>query len=52
MAKNPVEFAGLARFIGSMAKDDEMCDFYEIETDGNISYVYIPIDAKSGAESP
>ena len=52
MAKNRVDFAGLARYIGSMSKDDQMCDFYEVEIDGNISYVYVPVGAVVDEEAP
>lgn len=43
MMKNPLELSGPARYIGSLAKNDQMCDFYEVEVDGNISYIYIPV---------
>lgn len=43
--KNPLEFADQARYIGSLPKNNQMCDFYEIVVDGSIRYVYIAIDA-------
>lgn len=52
MVKNSVDIAGLARYIGSMPKNDQMCDFYEVEIDGNISYVYIPVDMELEEEEP
>lgn len=46
MMKNPLELPGSARYIGSLSKDDQMCDFYEVEVEGNISYIYIPIGSE------
>ncbi len=42
--KNPVEFENEARYIGSLSKDDQMRDFYEVLVDGNFRYVYITTD--------
>lgn len=42
--KSPLEFADQARYIGSLPKDDQMCDFYEVVVDGNVRYVYIKAD--------
>lgn len=42
--KDPLEFAEQAHYIGSLPKDDEMCDFYEIVVDGQRRYVYIKAD--------
>jgi len=50
MAKDPLEFSGKARYIGSMPKDDQMCDFYEVVVDGNIQYVYIAVDPEKNPE--
>ncbi|NLL49308.1 MAG: hypothetical protein GX249_12075 [Firmicutes bacterium] len=52
MAKNPVDLPGMARYIGSIPKNDQMCDFYEVEIDGNISYVYVPVGVEADEESP
>lgn len=47
MLENPLEFAEQAQYIGSLSKDDQMCDFYEIVVDGQVRYVYIKVDPKS-----
>ncbi|MDI9484177.1 MAG: hypothetical protein QM372_01735 [Bacillota bacterium] len=43
MMKDLQELGGQARYIGSLPKDDQMCDFYEVEVDGSIRYVYVPV---------
>jgi hypothetical protein len=50
MMEDPRKFAGQARYIGSLPKNDQMCDFYEVEVDGNISYVYVPIGPDQNAD--
>jgi hypothetical protein len=52
MVNDQLKFAGAARYIGSLPKDDQMCDYYEVEVDGNISYVYIPIGPDRNANTP
>ncbi|HHT42690.1 MAG TPA: hypothetical protein GX014_04750 [Firmicutes bacterium] len=46
MKKEPFDFKQQARYIGSLEKDNQLCDFYELIIDGKISYVYVPADAK------
>lgn len=41
--KNQLDLSNQARYIGSLPKDDQLCDFYEVEVDGNISYVYVEV---------
>ncbi len=49
MVKDPLELAGQARYIGSLPKGEQMCDFYEVEVDGNIHYIYVAVGS---AQSP
>ena len=46
MKKEPFYFNQQERYIGSLQKDNQFCDFYELIIDGKISYVYVPADAK------
>jgi len=46
MMKIPQELGNQARYIGSLPKDDQMYDFYEVDVDGTIRYVYIPVDSE------
>lgn len=48
--KNPLEFADQARYIGSLPKNDQMCDFYEIVVDGMTRYVYIAIGSEENPD--
>ncbi len=48
--KNPLEFAGKARYIGSLPRDGQVCDFYEVEIDGTTHYVYVSADAQKRPE--
>lgn len=44
---NRLEFTDRAHYIGSLPKGDDMCDFYEIEVDGQVSYIYIKVGAEA-----
>ncbi|HPT83709.1 MAG TPA: hypothetical protein PLM25_07455 [Limnochordia bacterium] len=46
MSSEPRDFKKQARYIGSLKKDEQLCDFYEVVIDGQIHYVYIPVDAQ------
>lgn len=39
----PLDFASQGRYIGSLEKDNQLCDFYEVVVDGNIRYIYVPV---------
>ena len=43
MDSKPHDFKDQARYIGSLKKDEQLCDFYEVGIDGKIQYVYIPV---------
>ena len=45
MGRDPLEFKHQARYIGSLKKDVQLCDFYELVSDGLVQYVYIPVGA-------
>lgn len=47
MVQNPFEFADSAHYLGSLPRDGQVCDFYEITVDGCVSYIYVPIDTKA-----
>ncbi|HHY15144.1 MAG TPA: hypothetical protein GX521_03610 [Firmicutes bacterium] len=49
--KNPLEFAGKARYIGSLPRDGQLCDFYEVEIDGSTRYIYVSADGQKRPES-
>ncbi|HOB39812.1 MAG: hypothetical protein WBI99_09110 [Limnochordia bacterium] len=46
MGREPLEFKHQARYIGSLKKDEQLCDFYELVIDGKVQYVYIPVGAE------
>lgn len=50
MKSAPLDFASQARYIGSLQKDEQLCDFYEVVIDGNIRYVYIPVGSEQKTE--
>ncbi|HHT91056.1 MAG: hypothetical protein QM451_00960 [Bacillota bacterium] len=50
MAKDPLQLPDKARYIGSLPKDDQICDFYEVVVDGNIQYVYIATGPEENPE--
>ena len=41
MQSEPFDLRSRARYIGSLVKDEQLCDFYEIVIDGHIQYIYI-----------
>ncbi|NMB01663.1 MAG: hypothetical protein GX971_09155 [Firmicutes bacterium] len=43
MKNVPLDFASQGRYIGSLEKDNQLCDFYEVVVDGNIRYIYVPV---------
>lgn len=51
MRNSQIDSANQARYIGSLEKDSQMCDFYEIVVDGKTQYVYIPVDSKQSLDT-
>lgn len=49
--KNPLEFAGKARYIGSLPREGQLCDFYEVEIDGTTRYIYVSAEKQKSPES-
>lgn len=43
--RHPLDFPGKARYIGSLPRGGSLCDFYEVEIEGAIRYIYIPADS-------
>lgn len=41
MRNPPLELGEQARYIGSLLRNDEMCDFYEIVVEGSTRYVFV-----------
>ncbi|NLM42289.1 MAG: hypothetical protein GX199_08295 [Firmicutes bacterium] len=51
MSREPLDFTKQARYIGSLKKDEQLCDYYELVIDGRIHYVYIPVGSEqNGSE--
>lgn len=46
MRNPPLELGEQARYIGSLLKNDEMCDFYEVIEEGNTRYVYVAVGSE------
>lgn len=51
MTNSQLASANQARYIGSLKKDNQMCDFYEIMVDGMIRYVYVPVGSEHNSDT-
>ena len=49
MQSEPFDLRSRARYIGSLVKGEQLCDFYEIVIDGHIQYIYIPVGSEQKA---
>ncbi|NMA62045.1 MAG: hypothetical protein GX956_09190 [Firmicutes bacterium] len=47
---SPLEFTDSAHYLGSLPKEGQICDFYEIVVDGEIRYIYIRVDPETSPD--
>lgn len=44
MNGEPLDLKRQGRYIGSLQKDGQLCDFYELVIDGQTQYIYVPAE--------